>query len=677
VTIFDRKAAFFALLGTLIAGALPSVVLAQTAGQITTHPMGVRLVQPVDANGVAVNLFDVPLSKNDCANPRAIQLQYTPPNINIGVMYIFASKSTDCALPSSGNYLNGTGEQVNTVGSPANFPKTLDVAVLSTRTVLGEEQCAEDSTVEVDLSSYAVCVVYKDTTNSNDTTNRVIDLLQVRVDTKPPVKIKTVGLTPGDAALNVTWTEEETTNVRTYRIVVVRTSDGAVSSDTSVTAPATSARIDGLENSTTYAVYVSAFDLAGNESEPSDAIEGTPVPTCDFWSCYQGREKGGFCFISTAAYGSYDAPFVQVFRDFRDRVLMQSSYGRAFILWYYKNGLPAALWLTKHEWARRAVGVALLVPYVAVWPFMRLTPLALVTLFGGFALAVALVVALWRRRGALTLFAMLLLFCAPAFALDDTYELLEVDENTGREHVAPAPRFELGVKVGPYYPLIDSDEDANRLYGLYFADGDYRQGLFSKNARVRVDLNFDVYVLQKFGLLGFTGTAGFWTAEGRARNCENGACATIEGLRQAPKTSDKVEMFIIPLSIGLVYKLDIFWRRWGVPLIPYVRGGIDAYFWRVDSGGRQARVAGSVYSVGLKPNGYAAGVTFGGHVNPGLAFALDVIEPNAARRAYSFLGIKGSYLTAEWMFAFIDDFGSASSWNLSHSTFNGGIAVEF
>ena len=29
------------------------------------------------------------------------------------------------------------------------------------------------------------------------------------------------------------------------------------------------------------------------------------------------------------------------------------------------------------------------------------------------------------------------------------------------------------------------------------------------------------------------------------------------------------------------------------------------------------------------------------------------------------------------VFAFIDDFGSASSWNLSHSTFNGGIAVEF
>ena len=79
----------------------------------------------------------------------------------------------------------------------------------------------------------------------------------------------------------------------------------------------------------------------------------------------------------------------------------------------------------------------------------------------------------------------------------------------------------------------------------------------------------------------------------------------------------------------------------------------------------------------LKPNGFAHGLTMGGHVSPGLAFALDVIEPNAARRAYTFMGLKGSYITVEWQFAFVDDFGNAQSWNLSSSTFLAGIAAEF
>ena len=57
-----------------------------------------------------------------------------------------------------------------------------------------------------------------------------------------------------------------------------------------------SVTINNLENGKTYSVRVVALDAAGNESEPSDTAEGTPVPTQGFWGNYQdagGQDTGG------------------------------------------------------------------------------------------------------------------------------------------------------------------------------------------------------------------------------------------------------------------------------------------------------------------------------------------------------------------------------------------------
>lgn len=46
----------------------------------------------------------------------------------------------------------------------------------------------------------------------------------------------------------------------------------------------------------------------------------------------------GPCFVLTACYGSYDAPTVLAFRQFRDKHLAQYKLGRRFIFWYYTHG---------------------------------------------------------------------------------------------------------------------------------------------------------------------------------------------------------------------------------------------------------------------------------------------------------------------------------------------------
>ena len=45
---------------------------------------------------------------------------------------------------------------------------------------------------------------------------------------------------------------------------------------------------------------------------------------------------GGGCYIATMVYGSYDHPQVMVLRGFRDEVLQQNPFGRAFVKFYYR-----------------------------------------------------------------------------------------------------------------------------------------------------------------------------------------------------------------------------------------------------------------------------------------------------------------------------------------------------
>lgn len=50
-----------------------------------------------------------------------------------------------------------------------------------------------------------------------------------------------------------------------------------------------------------------------------------------------GNSGSSSCYVATMVYGSSESEEVMVLRRFRDQVLAQSSIGRGFILWYYRN----------------------------------------------------------------------------------------------------------------------------------------------------------------------------------------------------------------------------------------------------------------------------------------------------------------------------------------------------
>ena len=83
-----------------------------------------------------------------------------------------------------------------------------------------------------------------------------------------------------------------------------------------------------------------------------------------------GGGGGGGCFITTAAYGSLLAPHLQILREFRDRFLLESSIGKAFVNFYYKYSPPIADFIAKQGIFRAVVRLSL-------FPLMGMSWLAL------------------------------------------------------------------------------------------------------------------------------------------------------------------------------------------------------------------------------------------------------------------------------------------------------------
>jgi hypothetical protein len=73
-----------------------------------------------------------------------------------------------------------------------------------------------------------------------------------------------------------------------------------------------------------------------------------------------GGDGDGSCFIATAAYGSYLHPHVQVLRNIRDRYLLSSKLGRAFVAAYYHYSPSMADFISRHDILKAAARVILL-----------------------------------------------------------------------------------------------------------------------------------------------------------------------------------------------------------------------------------------------------------------------------------------------------------------------------
>jgi hypothetical protein len=72
----------------------------------------------------------------------------------------------------------------------------------------------------------------------------------------------------------------------------------------------------------------------------------------------------GFCFIATAAYGTATIEQIDVLREFRDVVLLESAIGSRFVALYYQLSPPIANFIAGNEMVRTLVRGLLVDPIV-------------------------------------------------------------------------------------------------------------------------------------------------------------------------------------------------------------------------------------------------------------------------------------------------------------------------
>lgn len=203
----------------------------------------------------------------------------------------------------------------------------------------------------------------------------------------------------------------------------------------------------------------------------------------------------------------------------------------------------------------------------------------------------------------------------------------------------------LEFRVAPYKPAID--EQFSTSPGPY-------ETVFGADSNLLLQLVWEGHLINDAGSLTLGLSAGYWSAEGQSRN-EDGS-----------RGEDSTSIEIYPLAAQLSYRLDQFAESF--PLAPVVRVGFDYYLWRILDGDDNVAL--------FAPGQEAQGGTYGWHASAGIHLLLDYFAPDMAMDFERDGGVYNSYLTAEYVYAQVDEFGSASSIRLGDSTFFIGLALE-
>lgn len=215
--------------------------------------------------------------------------------------------------------------------------------------------------------------------------------------------------------------------------------------------------------------------------------------------------------------------------------------------------------------------------------------------------------------------------------------------------LAESPRdMALEIKFAPFRPAIDSEFGGRATpYKDIMGGGHY----------LLTQIEYDYEFFTRVGVAAVGFSFGYARDKGAAR------------LADGSSSNDPTAFNLIPLSISGVYRFDYLAQKYRIPFVPHIKAGFDYYIWWITNAvGKVAK---------YKDGSVGQGGTFGGHVTFGLAFHLDFLSPEMAQTFDTDVGVNNTYLFMEYMLAWVNDFGSSKSLDLSSRTFFFGIAFEF
>lgn len=240
--------------------------------------------------------------------------------------------------------------------------------------------------------------------------------------------------------------------------------------------------------------------------------------------------------------------------------------------------------------------------------------------------------------------------------------------------------LQVNLKLGAYSPQLDTTPV---LSGASLSNRVLSSGQLPDSGvgrRLMTQLEVDYLPLRgRFGQVGIGVVGGYSSLSGRSfatfrdqkgdqRTCTTdpkGASADGRVFVDNESTclsNRETTVQVIPVQGLLVYRLDTLDRKFGVPLIPYLKGGVALHNFRVSDA-----------------SGEEWGATLGMVLLAGLALNLGALEPRAQLALRRDFGIDRVTLFLEYSGSWINGLGGSSSatrLDLSEQGFNGGLGIE-
>jgi hypothetical protein len=561
------------------------------------------------------------------------------------------------------------------------------------------------------------------------------------VDTLPPLALQNVSASPNENAVNISWTPPTSNNTEVqYFQALCMTADGqpvpghgdtahyvtALSTcgvanpkgdvvdpptavgdgettvslantpadfqnldskyicATSSSSSANSLTIGGLTNETPYQVMLLAVDFHGNYSGTFLTSTVTPHEVTDFWEDLHDRGsnvQGGLCLLAET-YGD-DSGLTQGLRAFRDDSLAGSRAGRWLIRGYYAT-LGQFGGAVHGSLALRIVAGTLMFPAVALalaWNALTLPGLIIALAAGWWLYRRRRDVARWltrrvRSRGlgftsVTAIVAAAALYASPAHAGSGYQPYWETNDpiDDKNQALADAPglvRWHVGIRVGPYIPDIDKQFGGTK-------PGPYEQ-MFGNNFRLLPMLDVDRIVWSGFGQVGVGLSIGYLSRNARAFEMGSDPADPMR-----PRDLNARNSFhLIPMALTATYRFTWFDDEYGVPLVPYVRGGLSYYAWwmKAPSGNFSVVCKDGSTDEDTCDRDKAYGASLGLQGSIGLAIRAERIDKSTAISMRA-SGIQHAGIYGELSIAKVDGFGSDSKLSVGDRTWFAGVDFEF
>lgn len=242
-------------------------------------------------------------------------------------------------------------------------------------------------------------------------------------------------------------------------------------------------------------------------------------------------------------------------------------------------------------------------------------------------------------------------------AADATGGIYETDWRKGQPRGEEPPNgygwfhpehFALDVRFGPYWPEVDEEFSS--------APGPYER-TFGTDARFYFGLELD---WQPFRI-PYVGTIGPSFGWGYTRSAGEGV------LVRTGESAGETSLIILPMQFSGVLRADYLLRRWGVPIIPYLKTGLGMALWTASGSDDVSEVDGVE----------GRGTSFGLHFAVGGALSVTSLDPSAEASMQADTPVDNAYVFGEWMYLNLDGIGSHPQLHVGTSTVVVGIGIDW